>query len=177
MSRDAHGLVPAERINKAIRLLRGEKVMLDEDLATLYEVPTKVLLQAVKRNSERFPPDFMFRLNTAEFRFLRSQIVTSKREERRGGRRYLPYAFTEQGVAMLSTVLGSRRAIAVNIEIMRAFVKLRAILATHVELARKIEEMERKYDAQFKVVFDAIGELMMPPEKPKRRIGFHAEPG
>ncbi|MEJ2745627.1 MAG: ORF6N domain-containing protein [bacterium] len=176
MSKDAHGLVPAEQINKLIRLLRGEKVMLDEDLAILYEVPTKVLLQAVKRNIERFPPDFMFRLNAEEFRFLRSQIVTSKQDERRGGRRYLPYAFTEQGVAMLSTVLGSRRAIAVNIEIMRAFVKLRAILATHVDLARKIEAMEEKYDAQFKVVFDAIRELMTQPDKPKRRIGFHAEP-
>lgn len=176
MSRDAHGLVPAERINKAIRLLRGEKVMLDKDLAILYEVPTKVLLQAVKRNTERFPHDFMFRLNAEEFRFLRSQFVTSKQGDRRGGRRYLPYAFTEQGVAMLSTVLGSRRAIAVNIEIMRAFVKLRVILATHVELARKIEEMEKKYDARFKIVFEAIRELMAPRGKPQRRIGFHAEP-
>ena len=134
-----------------------------------------MLVQAVKRNIDRFPPDFMFRLNIGEFIFLRSQFVTSKKKGGRGGRRYLPFAFTEQGVAMLSSVLGSTRAIQVNIEIMRAFVKLRMILSTHVELARKLAEMEEKYDGQFKVVFDAIRELMSPLRKPKRRIGFHAK--
>jgi hypothetical protein len=167
-----------ERITQAILLLRGHKVILDEELAALYEVETKELNRAVKRNLGRFPEDFMFQLAAEEFdnlRFqsgtssLRSQIGTS----RWGGRRYPPYAFTEQGVAMLSSVLRSDRAIHVNIEIMRAFVRLRQLLATNVELARKLAALERKYDAQFKVVFDAIRELMTPPEpKKKRPIGF-----
>jgi hypothetical protein len=158
-----------ERITQAILLIRSHKVMLDSDLAELYGVATKVLIQAVKRNIDRFPDDFMFQLTEQEFGNLRSQFVTSSW----GGRRYPPYAFTEQGVAMLSSVLRSERAIHVNIEIMRAFVRLRRMLASNAELARKLAVLERKYDAQFKVVFDAIRELMTPPEpKKKRPIGF-----
>jgi ORF6N domain len=144
--------------------------MLDADLAELYGVETRVLLQAVGRNQKRFPKDFMFRLSKEEYELLRSQIVISKKG--RGGRRYLPYAFTEQGVAMLSSVLRSEKAVQVNIEIMRTFVRLREMIATHKDLARKLEALERRYDAQFKVVFDAIRELMAPPESKKRKIGF-----
>jgi len=162
-------LIPVDRIEKAILLIRGQKVMLDADLAELYDVETKVLVQAVKRNLERFPEDFMFQLNQEEFAILRSQIVTSSDW---GGRRYRPYAFTEQGVAMLSSVLRSRRAIQVNIEIMRAFIRLRQMLASHVELARKLDALEKKYDAQFKQVFEAIRQLMAPPEPKRRPIGF-----
>ncbi len=161
-------LVPIERIENKILLIRGQKVMLDADLAELYGVETKVLMQAVKRNISRFPHDFMFQLSEEEYALLRSQFVTSKRG--RGGRRYAPYAFTEQGVAMLSSVLRSERAVQVNILIMRAFVKLRQILASHKDLARKLDEMEEKYDAQFKVVFDAIRELMAPPGKKKKQV-------
>ena len=143
--------------------------MLDADLAALYGVQTKVLLQATKRNRERFPADFMFQLTAAEFANLRSQIVTSSSW---GGRRHAPYVFTEQGVAMLSSVLRSARAIQVNIEIMRAFVELRALLTTHADLARKLTALERKYDARFRVVFDAIRQLMTPPAGKGRRIGF-----
>ena len=156
------GLVLAERIEKSILLVRRHKVMLDSDLAALYEVPTKVLNQAVKRNRGRFPPDFMFQLTQGEYDFLRSQTVTL--DAGRGHhRKYLPNVFTEQGVAMLSSVLTSERAVHVNIEIMRAFVKLRRLLASNSELARKLEELEKKYDAQFKEVFDAIRRLMEPP--------------
>ena len=162
-------LIPVDRIEKAILLIHGQKVMLDADLAELYGVETKVLVQAVKRNLERFPEDFMFQLSQEEFAILRSQIVTSSDW---GGRRYPPYAFTEQGVAMLSSVLRSRRAIQVNIEIMRAFIRLRQMLATHVELARKLDALEKKYDAQFKQVFEAIRQLMAPPEPKRRPIGF-----
>jgi hypothetical protein len=149
--------------------------MLDEDLAALYEVEVKVLNQAVSRNAERFPPDFMFRLTLEETTLLRSQIVTLK-----GGRgqhrKYPPCVFTEQGVAMLSGILRSRRAVLVNVEIMRAFVRLRQMLASHSDLARKLSALEKKYDAQFKVVFDAIRDLMTPPEPPrKNRIGFLAD--
>lgn len=144
--------------------------MLDSDLAELYGVETKVFNQAVKRNLRRFPADFMFRLTQEEIESLRSQFVTSN--EGRGGRRYAPYVFTEQGVAMLSSVLNSERAIEVNIAIMRAFVKLREMLGTHKELAQKLAEMEKKYDAQFRVVFEAIRELMKPPPVPTRKIGF-----
>ena len=147
--------------------------MLDADLAELYDVATKVLVQSVKRNPSRFPRDFMFQLTFQEVTRLRSQIVTSNTERRRGGRRYLPYAFTEQGVAMLSSVLRSNRAVQVNIEIMRAFVRLRRMLASHADLARKLDAMERKYDAQFRVVFDAIRKLMAPPVRKPRSIGFH----
>ncbi len=160
--------VPAGRIERAILVLRGHKVLLDADLATLYEVPTKVLLQAVKRNLHRFPPDFMFRLNKQEVAILRSQFVTSSW----GGRRSVPYAFTEQGVAMLSSVLNSPRAIAVNIEIMRAFVRLRLMLASNKELARRLDELEANTDARFREVFAAMRQLMAPPEPIKRPIGF-----
>ncbi len=162
-------IVPVERIERSILLIRGRQVMLDADLAKLYEVETKVLNQAVKRNIERFPEDFMFQLSEEEFDFLRSQSVTSSQW---GGRRYPPYAFTEQRVAMLSGVLRSKRAVLVNIEIMRAFVHLRQILSSHAELARKLNELEKRYDAQFKVVFEKIKELMTPPEPKRERIGF-----
>jgi hypothetical protein len=166
-----HGssVVPVERIENAILFIRGQKVMLDADLARLYGVSTKVFNQAVRRNEDRFPPDFAFQLTDEEFHSLRSQFVTSNR---RGGRRYRPYAFTEQGVAMLSSVLQSKRALRVNIEIMRAFVQLRRMLASNEDLARKLAALEKKYDAQFKVVFDAIRQLMTPPEPNKRKIGF-----
>jgi predicted restriction endonuclease len=144
--------------------------MLDADLAVLYGVSTKRLNEQVRRNRSRFPDDFMFQLTREEVQSLRSQIATSK--QGRGGRRYAPLVFTEQGIAMLSTVLNSERAIQVNIEIMRAFVRLREMIATHKDLARKLEALERRYDAQFKVVFDAIRELMAPPESKKRKIGF-----
>ncbi len=166
-------IIPTEVIERKILLIRGHKVMLDSDLAELYEVATKVLVQAVKRNVKRFPSDFMFQLNNQEVAGLRSQIVTSKIG--RGGRRYPPYAFTEQGVAMLSTVLNSERAIEVNIHIMRAFVKLREMIASNKDLAKKLDELEKKYDAQFKVVFDAIRQLMTPPEIKKKKIGFRRE--
>jgi hypothetical protein len=162
--------VPMERIQKTIYLVRGQKVMLDRDLAVLYQVPTKVLKQAVKRHADRFPADFMFALDRGEFMNWRSQFVTSNSD--RMGLRHAPMAFTEQGVAMLCSVLNSPRAIQVNIAIMRAFVQLRAILATHADLARKLEELEKKYDAQFRVVFDAIRQLMTPPDPPRKKIGF-----
>jgi hypothetical protein len=160
--------VPQRYIEQAIVLIRGHRVMLSTDLAALYGVPAKVLVQAVKRNIERFPEDFMFQLTRDEFRNLRSQFVTSSW----GGERYPPLAFTEQGVAMLSSVLRSPRAVQVNVEIMRTFVRLRRILAENAGLARRLDELEKKYDVQFKVVFDAIRSLMQPPEPRKRRIGF-----
>jgi hypothetical protein len=172
-------LVPLERIERAIVVLRGHKVMLDSDLAALYGVKTKVLNQAVGRNIERFPEDFMFQLTEEEAIGLRSQIVTLK--TRRGQhRKYLPYAFTEQGVAMLSSVLRSPRAVQVNIEIMRAFVRLRRMVASNAEPARRLHALEKKNDVQFKTVFDAIRALMTPPDKPQRSIRFRveeAEPG
>ena len=162
-------LVPIEKIESRIFHIRGKKVMLDIDLAELYAVPTKVLLQAVKRNIKRFPRDFMFPLTAQEVTILRSQIVTSSW----GGRRYLPFAFTQEGVAMLSSVLNSERAILVNIQIMRAFVNLRRIALTYTGLKRKIDDMEKKYDSQFGVVFEAIRQLITPPNPPKPKIGFH----
>lgn len=167
-------LVPAERIERIIFLFRGHKVMLDADLASLYGVKTKALNQAVSRNIGRFPPDFMFQLNEEEAVRLRSQIVTLK-PGRGQHRKYLPYAFTEQGVAMLSSVLKSERAVQVNVEIMRAFVRLRGLLASNADLARKLALLERKYDGQFKIVFDAIRKLMEPAEQPRRAIGFKVE--
>ena len=164
-------VVPSEQIERAILLIRGQKVMLDYDLAKLYGVETKILNQAVKRNIKRFPGDFMFQLDIQEVRDSRSQIVTLKRGQ---NIKYRPYAFTEQGILMLSSVLNSERAVQVNIEIMRAFVRLRQILASHKDLAKKLEELEKKYDAQFKVVFDAIRELMAPPPSQPRHIGFRA---
>ncbi len=161
--------VPTERITRSIVFLRGQKLLLDAELALLYDVPTKVLNQAVRRNLDRFPADFMFRLTAEEVAILRSQAVTSSSW---GGRRALPHAFTEQGVAMLSSVLRSRRAVLVNVEIMRAFVRLRQMLESDAGLVRKLDALERRYDAQFKVVFDAIRALMAPPAIPRKRIGF-----
>ena len=172
--KEAAPSAPLERIARSIHLIRDLKVMLDADLAALYGVDTRTLVQAVRRNIERFPADFMFQLTKPEFEDLRSQIVTSNR----GGRRYPPYAFTEQGVAMLSSVLRSERAIRVNIEIMRAFVELRRMQASHADLARKLFALEKKYDKQFKVVFEAIRGLMAPPELEKKgRIGFSPSSG
>lgn len=167
-----NAIIPIARIERKIYFIHGQRVILDFDLARLYEVETKVLLQAVKRNIRRFPDDFMFQLTESEFRGLRSQIVTSKG---RGGRRFLAYAFTEHGVAMLSSVLHSERAVQVNIAIIRAFVRIREFLSTHKNLARKLKELELKYeshDTQIKAVFQAIRQLMAPPQKPKYRIGF-----
>ena len=175
MTEKSQTIVPVELIEKKIYLIRGHKVMFDKDLAELYGVKTKVLLQSVRRNITRFPSDFMFQLTKEEFDNLRSQIVTSSSW---GGRRYLPYAFTEQGVAMLSSVLRSERAIQVNIAIMWAFVKLRQILSTHKELAYKLTELERKIerdDEEIKAIFDAIRQLMTPIEEPRKRIGFHVK--
>jgi len=168
-------LIPLERIQNAIFLIRGEKVMIDNDLAALYGVEPKTLNQAVKRNASRFPDDFMFQLTEDEVKSLKCQTGTSSSEY--GGRRYLPYVFTEQGVAMLSSVLRSERAVQVNVAIMRAFVSLRRLLGTSEALARKFAELERKlegHDEAIKTLFDAIRELMEPPTKPKREIGFHA---
>lgn len=159
----------AETIADCIVMLRGERVLLDADLARLYGVETGALNRAVTRHSGRFPADFSFQLTREEIDNLRCQFGISSW----GGRRYSPRAFTEQGVAMLSSVLHSKRAIMVNVEIMRAFVRLRRILSTHADLARKLAALEKRYDAQFKAVFDAIRELMAPTEPPKkRRIGF-----
>ena len=160
----------AENIPQRILTIRGHRVMLDVDLAELYDVPTKSLNQAIRRNMDRFPEDFMFQLTEAEFADLRSQFVTSKKK--RGGRRYMPYVFTEQGVAMLSGVLNSDRAVQVNIAIMRAFVRMRETMASHRELAQRLNTLEKTYDAHFRVVFDAIRALMEPPKTPRRRIGF-----
>jgi hypothetical protein len=166
-------IIPVQHIARAIYLLRGQKVLLDSDLAALYGVSTKALNQAVKRNRERFPHDFMFQLTIEETRSLRSQFVTLKRGEHL---KYRPYAFTEQGVAMLSSVLNSERAVKVNIAIMRAFVKLRETLETNRELARKFEELERrvgKHDEDISGIIEAIRQLMAPPKQPRRQIGFH----
>ena len=167
-------LIPIERIQNFIFLVRGEKVLLGQQLAELYGVPVRVLIQAVKRNPERFPNDFAFLLMPQEFANLKSQIVISSWG---GMRRALPYAFTEQGVAMLSSVLRSKRAVQVNVAIMRAFVSLRRLLATNETLARKLAELERQlegHDDAIISLFDAIRELMSPPAKPRREIGFHA---
>jgi hypothetical protein len=166
-------MIPAERIAQTILLIRGHRVILDEHLAVLYEVEVKVLNQAVKRNLERFPADFMFQLTHEEAGLLRSQTVTLEKGRGRH-RKYLPYAFTEQGVAMLSSVLRSPRAVSVNIEIMRAFVRLREVLSSHADLARKLAQLEGKYDKQFRVVFDAIRQLMAPPKSSARKIGFRS---
>jgi len=167
--------IPIERVVNSILLIRGQKVLLDSDLAIMYGVTTGRLNEQVRRNIDRFSGDFMFQLSNEEAELLISQIAISK-PSARGGRRHAPYVFTEQGVAMLSSVLKSKRAVQVNIAIMRAFVELREMLGSHKDLVRKLEAMEKKYDAQFKVVFDAIRELMKPPEAPmKRRIGFIVE--
>lgn len=161
-----------EDISRRILTIRGQRVMLDADLAEMYGVPTKVFNQAGKRNAERFPEDFMFQITRDEAESLRSQIVTLKKAGRGMHRKYFPFAFTEQGVAMLSGVLNSPRAVQVNIAIMRAFVLHRRMLLSHEDLARKLDALEKRYDAQFKVVFDAIRALMEPPKPPRRRIGF-----
>jgi phage regulator Rha-like protein len=168
--------VPVQLIERRIYLIRGHKIMLDSDLAELYGVSTKVFNQAVKRNRNRFPHDFMFQTTVAEANSLRSQIVTSN--HRRGGRRYRAYAFTEQGVAMLSSVLTSNRAVQVNIAIMRAFVRFRELLGTHKELAHRMDHLERKQreqGAKIETVFRAIQKLLEPPVKKARPIGFAPE--
>jgi ORF6N domain len=174
----------AIQVERRILLIRGQKVMLDYDLAELYGVETGLLNRAVKRNAERFPEDFMFQLMAKEWETLKCQIGMSNDDaavgkaaqfEGRGGRRRPPYAFSEQGVAMLSSVLRSERAVKVNIAIMRTFVRLREMLLSNAELAQKLAELEEKYDAQFRMVFDAIRELMAVEEAPKRRIGFKGD--
>lgn len=165
-------IVPAEIIETKIYLIRGHKVMLDSDLAELYGVEVKQLKRQVRRNINRFPEDFMFQLQKEEHESLRSHFGTLKRGEHV---KYFPYVFTEQGVAMLSSVLNSERAVQVNIAIMRTFVKIREMLSTHKDLARKLANMEKKYDSQFKMVFDAIRQLMTPIEPKKRKIGFRRE--
>jgi len=164
--------VPLERVEQRIFEMRGEKVILDRDLAMLYQVTVKQLNQAVKRNLARFPPDFMFQLDRAEWGVLRSQTVTSK--SARGGRRYPPHAFTEHGAVMVATILNSQRAVAMSVLVVRAFVRLRGMVATHGELVRKLAELEERYDRQFSVVFQAIREILGGPEPDpeRRRIGF-----
>jgi len=169
---DRQLIVTIADIDNRIFLIRKHKVMLSTDLAELYEVAPKVLMQAVKRNIDRFPADFMFQLTLQEFTNLKSQFVTSSWG---GVRRAMPYAFTEQGVAMLSGVLNSPRAVKVNIEIMRAFVRLRRMLTANKDLSHRLDELELKYDNQFKVVFTAIRQLMAPPVKPRRKIGFEGK--
>ena len=159
-----------EKIEKAIYIIRGEEVMLDRDLAFLYGVETKTLNRAVKRNLQRFPPDFMFQLTDDEAKALRCQTGTSNNE--RDGRRYLPYVFTEPGIAMLSSVLSSERTIAVSIEMIRAFIKLRELFASNAELARRLDELESTYDKEVKIVFDAIRKLMTTPARDRKEIGF-----
>ncbi|MFH1562452.1 MAG: ORF6N domain-containing protein [Nitrospirota bacterium] len=164
-------LIPVERIENKILFIRNQKVMLDRDLAELYEVPTRRLNEQVRRNIKRFPEDFMFQLTKEEFGVLKSHFAISSW----GGTRKLPCAFTEQGVSMLSSVLNSERAILVNIQIMRTFTKLRQMLASNEDLRKKIEDMERKYDEQFRIVFDAIKALLEPPVKKTKTIGFLRE--
>ncbi len=171
-------IIPVERIERKIYFLRGQKAMLDRDLTALYGVPTKVLNQAVKRHRDRFPEDFMFQLSMREAKDwwfqvieapLRSQNVTLKRGQHI---KHRPYAFTEHGILMLSSILNSERAVQVNIQIMRAFIRLRQLLATNANLERRLNELEKKYDARFKVVFDAIRQLMAPPPSSRKKIGF-----
>jgi hypothetical protein len=165
-------VIPVERIERAIFLVRGQKVMLDVDLAKLYASSTKRLNEQVKRNRDRFPNDFMFRLSKDEWDCLRSQIATSKTG--RGGRRVPPYAFTEHGAIMAANVLNSPRAVQASIQVVRAFIRLRELLTSHKDLARRLDALEQKYDGQFRVVFDAIRKLMTPPEPKVPRMGFHA---
>ncbi len=176
MAKSQVSLIPAERIERSILLIRGQKVLLDSDLASLYGVTTKRLNEQVKRNAERFPVDFMFQLNAEEYKALRSQLATLK-AGRGQHRKYRPYVFTEHGAIMAANVLNSPRAIEMSVYVVRAFVRLREVLTTHKDLARKLEELEQKYDAQFKTVFDAIRQLMTPPPgPPKKQIGFHVRP-
>ena len=172
----ANALVSASLVSRKIHFFRGTRVMLDSDLAQLYRVTTKNLNKAVKRNADRFPSDFMFQLKPNETDNLRFQTGTSSLAIH-GGRRYRPYAFTEHGVAMLSSVLHSDRAVQVNIAIMRAFLQLRAMLATHEDLRRKITEMEKRYDSKFHAVFATLRQMLETPIPPKRQIGFHSRTG
>jgi hypothetical protein len=170
-------IIPIQRIENKIHVIRGKRVMMDFDLADLYGVETKVLNQSVRRNLDRFPVDFMFKLSEQEFDILRSQIVTSSLRGQNGtsswgGTRYVPMVFTEQGVAMLSSVLRSKRAIAVNIQIMRTFTKFREMLQTHEDLRLKLEVMEKRYDEQFKIVFDAIKQLLETDVEEPSQIGY-----
>ncbi len=167
-------VVAANVIEGKIYLIRGQKVLLDSDLAELYGVTTKRLNEQVGRNADRFPKDFMFQLTTNEFESLRSHFATLKKG-RGAHRKYLPYVFTEHGALMAASVLNTSRAVEVSIYVVRAFVKFREMIASHKDLARKLEELEKKYDAQFRVVFDAIRELMIPPKDDKRKIGFVAK--
>ena len=167
-------IVPSEIIQNKIYLIRGKKVMLDSDIAELYGVSTKRLNEQVRRNIDRFPEDFMFILSKEESDSLRSQFATLKKGRGQHSK-YLPYAFTEHGAIMAATILNSPRAVEMSIFVVRAFVKLREMLIQHKDLKHKIEEMEKKYDSQFKIVFNAIKELMTPPEKPARKIGFKME--
>lgn len=176
MKTKSSGIVPIERITSKIYLIRDEKVLLDGDLAELYNVETKRLKEAVRRNADRFPNDFMFQLTREEYNSLRSQTASLKRGQHS---KYLPFVFTEQGIAMLSSVLNSNHAVQVNIAIMRAFVQMRKLLQSNEEFAKKLNELEKKTSKQFatqqkqiKLVFDAIKELMLQKEKPKRKIGF-----
>jgi len=164
-------IIQSDWIQQHIYVIRGQKVMLSHDLAFLYQVEPRALIQAVKRNAERFPADFMFQLENQELTNLKSQFVISSW----GGSRFLPYAFTEQGITMLSCILNSPKAIQVNIDIMRAFVEMRNFLASHKELSDKLSELEKKYDKQFRVVFDAIREIISPAEKKRRKIGFFSD--
>jgi phage regulator Rha-like protein len=168
---EQRSLIPLERVERVILLIRGQKVILDADLAALYGVTTKRFNEQVKRNRERFPEDFMFQLTKKEAEILRSQFAASSW----GGRRYPPFAFTEHGAIMAANVLSSPRAIQASVQVVRAFVRLRQILASHADLARKLAQLEKKYDRQFKVVFEAIRQLMTPPEPKKRPIGFLAD--
>jgi len=173
--------IPIERIEQTIFVVRGERVILDAELAKLYGVTAKRLNEQVRRNRERFPEDFMFQLTKEEFAELKSEIDASNLRSQiatarsHGGRRYLPHAFTEHGAIMAANVLNSERAVRASVEVVRTFVRLRQMLASNAELARKLEELEKKYDRQFKVVFDAIRQLMTPPEPPQKQIGFHAK--
>ncbi len=168
MKQNNTNIVPIERVISKIYLIRGNKVMIDKDLAELYEVETKSFTRTIKRNIDRFPSDFMFQLNKKEFENLRSHFGTSSW----GGRRYLPYVFTEQGVAMLSSVLNSKKAIQVNIQIIRTFTKLRELLSTNKELKKKVETMEKKYDTKLSQVFEILKQLIQQKALPKKPIGF-----
>lgn len=161
----------SEYVQNQIKVIRGRKVILDSDLAALYNVPTKRLNEQVRRNPDRFPEDFMFQLTEVEADSLRSQFATSNTP--RGGRRYLPYAFTEHGALMAANVLNNQTAITVSLEIVRTFIRLRQILVVHQDLKRKVEALETKYDSQFRVVFDAVKQLITPPDSKRRRIGIH----
>ncbi len=169
------GMIPLERIEQSILHIRGEKVMLDSELAKIYGVETKALNRAVKRNKDRFPADFMFQLTPKEAESLRCQFGTSNTG--RGGRRYSPYVFTEHGALMVANILNSQRAVQTSVQVVRAFIRMRQVLASTAELAEKLRTLEMKYDSQFKVVFDAIRQLMSAPEPKRREMGFHVKDG